>query len=43
MPERRAKRKLPRDVNQRAKSVVDLATSEAAPEPQADAGKNPAA
>jgi hypothetical protein len=44
MPNRSSKRKLPRDVNQRAKSVVDLATSEAAPEPEtADDGKNPAA
>ena len=38
------KPKLPRDVNQRAKAIVDLATSEAAPEPEiADEGKNPAA
>jgi len=44
MPNRSSKRKLPRDVNQRAKSVVDQATSEASPEPQtADDGKNPAA
>lgn len=43
MPNRSSKRKLPRDVNQRAKSIVDLATSEAAPEPQVDDGKNPAA
>ncbi len=43
MPERRAK-KLPRDVNQLAKAIVDQATSEAAPAPQAaEDGKNPAA
>jgi hypothetical protein len=44
MPNRSSKKKLPRDVNQRAKSIVDRATSEAAVEPQpADDGKNPAA
>jgi hypothetical protein len=37
-------KRLPRDVNQLAKSIVDLATSEAAPEPEtANDGKNPAA
>ncbi len=43
MPNRSDKPKRPRDVNQLAKSIVDLATSEAAPEAQADDGKNPAA
>jgi len=43
MPERRIK-KLPRDVNQLAKAIVDQATNEAPPEPEiADDGKNPAA
>ena len=38
------KAKRPRDVNQLAKSVVDLATSEASAETEtADDGKNPAA
>lgn len=42
MPKRSSKRKLPRDGNQRTKSIVDLATSEAAPEPEvANDGKNP--
>jgi hypothetical protein len=37
-------KKLPRDVNARAFSIGELATSEAAPEPvTADEGKNPAA
>ena len=44
MSDRSSKQKLPRDVNQRAKSIVDQATSKAAVEPQvADRGKNPAA
>ena len=47
MPKRSSK--LPRDVNQRAKAIVDLATAEPAPESEAPAtdappdGKNPAA
>lgn len=40
MPNRSRKR--PRDVNQLAKAIVDLATGEAT-EPDPDAGKNPAA
>jgi hypothetical protein len=43
MPNRSSKPKRPRDVNQLAKAIVDQATSEAAPEPQTDDGKNPAA
>jgi hypothetical protein len=44
MSERRSKRKLPRDLNQRAHAIGEVATSEAAPEPQTtDDGKNPAA
>jgi hypothetical protein len=43
MPNRSSKRKLPRDVNQRAHAIGELATSEAAAEPQTDDGKNPAA
>jgi len=44
MPNRSSNPKRPRDVNQLAKSIVDQATNEAAPEPQsADDGKNPAA
>jgi hypothetical protein len=39
---KKAKR-LPRDVNQRAHTIGEMATSEAAAEPQADDGKNPAA
>jgi hypothetical protein len=42
MPNRSSKQKLPRDVNQRAKSIVDQATGETPPEP-VDDGKNPAA
>jgi hypothetical protein len=34
MPKRSSKQKLPRDVNRRTKSIVDLATSEAAPKPE---------
>jgi hypothetical protein len=42
MPNRSSK--LPRNVDQLAKAIIDQATSEAAPEPQvADYGKNPAA
>jgi hypothetical protein len=38
------KSKLPRDVNVRAFAIGEMATSEAAPEPEtADEGKNPAA
>jgi hypothetical protein len=36
-------KRLPRDVNARAHAIIELATSEAAPEPQVDNGKNPAA
>jgi hypothetical protein len=43
MPNRSGKKKLPRDVNQRAHAIGEMATSEAAPEPQVDDGKNPAA
>jgi hypothetical protein len=44
MPNRSSKRKLPRDVNARAHAIGEMATSEAAPEPQvAGDGKNPAA
>lgn len=44
MPNRSSKRKLPRDVNQRAHAIGELATSEAAPAPETtDDGKNPAA
>jgi hypothetical protein len=42
MQKRPAKKKLPRDVNARAFAIGEMATSEAAPEPQDD-GKNPAA
>jgi hypothetical protein len=42
MPKRSSK--LPRDVNKPSKSIVDKATSSAAPEPKAsNDGKNPAA
>lgn len=41
MPNRSSKRKLPRDVNTRAHAIGEMATSEAADEPQADDGKNP--
>lgn len=38
------KKMLPRDVNARAHAIGEMATSEAAPEPEtADDGKNPAA
>jgi hypothetical protein len=40
---KRIKKKLPRDVNARAHAIGEMATSEAAPEPQTDDGKNPAA
>jgi hypothetical protein len=44
MPNRSRKRNLPRDVNQRAHAIGEMATSEAAPEPETgDDGKNPAA
>jgi hypothetical protein len=44
MQKRPAKKKLPRDPNARAFAIGELATSEAAPEPEtADDGKNPAA
>jgi len=44
MQKRPAKKKLPRDVNARAFAIGELATSEAANEPEtADDGKNPAA
>jgi len=45
MPNRSSKKKMPRDVNQLAKSVVDLVTSVQTPaEPVAEGGgKNPAA
>ena len=42
MPKRSSK-KLPRDMNQLGKAIVDLATGNAPPEPDPDAGKNPAA
>jgi hypothetical protein len=34
---------MPRDVNQLAKRLVDMATGQAEPEPAPDTGKNPAA
>ena len=40
MPKRSSR---PRDTNQLAKSIVDLATGSTPVEPQADDGKNPAA
>ncbi len=43
MPNRSSKPKRPRDVNQLAKAIVDMATSEAPHEPHAADGKNPAA
>jgi hypothetical protein len=39
MPKR--SRKLPRDPNQGAKAIVDLATGQAEPGPDPDAGKDP--
>lgn len=36
-------RKLPADVNQRAKKIVDLVTGDAEPETDPDKGKDPAA
>ncbi len=33
--------RMPRDAAQLAKAVLDMATGEAPPEPEADAGKNP--
>lgn len=45
MPKRSSK-KLPRDVNQRAKAIMELATADPAPEAEPEtptAGKNPAA
>ncbi len=36
-------RKLPRDMNQLGKAIVDIATGNAPPEPDPDAGKDPAA
>jgi len=41
MPKRSSKR--PRDPNQLAKLIVDMATGEAPADPAADEGKNPAA
>ena len=41
MPKRSSKR--PRDANQLAKLIVDMATGEASPDIKADEGKNPAA
>lgn len=41
MPKRSSKR--PRDLNQLAKLIVDMATGEAPPETTTDDGKNPAA
>ena len=41
MPKRSSKR--PRDANQLAKRIVDIATGEVETEVDADAGKNPAA
>jgi len=41
MPSRSSKR--PRDVNELAKLIVDMATGEAPPDSQWDDGKNPAA
>lgn len=41
MPKRSSKR--PRDPNQLAKLIVDMATGEALPDAPADEGKNPAA
>lgn len=41
MPKRSSKR--PRDLNQLAKLIVDMATGEAPPETKIDDGKNPAA
>lgn len=43
MPNRSSKPKRPRDANQLAKSIVDIATGEAPPQPDPDEGKNPAA
>jgi hypothetical protein len=40
---KRSRKKLPRDMNQLGKAIVDLATGNAPPEPDPDAGKNPAA
>ena len=41
MPKRSSNR--PRDLNQLAKLIVDMATGDAPPETKADDGKNPAA
>lgn len=41
MPKRSSKR--PRDLNQLAKLIVDMATGDAPPETKVDDGKNPAA
>lgn len=41
MPKRSSKR--PRDPNQLAKLIIDMATGEAPPDAKADDGKNPAA
>jgi hypothetical protein len=41
--QKRSRKKLPRDINQLGKAIVDLATGNAPPEPDPDAGKNPAA
>jgi len=43
MPTRSSKPKRPRDPNQLAKLIVDMATGEAPPDSTADDGKNPAA
>jgi hypothetical protein len=44
MPKRSSKKPLPRDVNQMAKSIVELATREATEIPETgDEAKNPAA
>ncbi len=43
MPNRSSKPKRPRDINELAKSIVDIATGETPAMPPADSGKNPAA
>lgn len=43
MPNRSSRTKRPRDINQLAKSIVDIATGEAPATPPDDSGKNPAA
>lgn len=43
MPNRSSKPKRPRDINQLAKSIVDIATGETPATKPEDSGKNPAA